>query len=385
VAQGVGTPVEGRAAHRGQAAAGDVVEAPGGERPEGGLEREEHLAPGTAWADALQVVQDRLPHGARQRVGLGAALLGPRHPDHLVFPVEVLQAQPGNLAHAQAVDGEEQQEGPIPDVARPVGLGTREEALHLLPRGTRRAGLLSEEARGLNRGGDPARALARHLGVSEERPQRFGARGNGDPGPASATEVREERVDMGDAHGRQGAALGHGPAQELANVPATVADRDRGEAARALHPDGELLAHGAPREWLGQGLAQAAEKAEPVGGDLDEQGPGPSEAARATAAPLPPGPRIGRGGNRLRRHHLTGSEMERTGHHEKLAGKPKQGLAGTPLRRAMGEVAGALCGPGSVSVMTENSRVGEQLVEHDRTSFLWEVRSSNPGHLCGVN
>jgi hypothetical protein len=64
-------------------------------------------------------------------------LLGPFDPDDLTCPIEVFEAQMPHFAAAQAIDGEQHQDGAVTYVTWIRAVGGGDEPLHVIPDWTR--------------------------------------------------------------------------------------------------------------------------------------------------------------------------------------------------------------------------------------------------------
>ena len=64
---------------------------------------------------------------------MGASRLGAAYPQRLLFPVQIIEPQAGDLAGTQPVGDQHHQDGTVAKVGLPVALGGCEQAEHLAP------------------------------------------------------------------------------------------------------------------------------------------------------------------------------------------------------------------------------------------------------------
>src|SRR5438128_2833570 len=133
VTQAVRAAVQCRNAQFGEASANDVIERTWRERAEGGVHGEEDLASFAPGPSLTEIPQNRSTHFIHERVLLSAALLRTSNGDDLFFPVDVLQAQPGDFPAAECVNRKQHQDGAISNSAWRVRVGAGNQTLHILP------------------------------------------------------------------------------------------------------------------------------------------------------------------------------------------------------------------------------------------------------------
>jgi hypothetical protein len=95
-------------------------------------------------AHLLEIAHDGAAHLMGQGIELGAVLLATHNGHALLDPIDILEAQPGYLAAAQAIGGKEQQDGAIADATRVLAFGRRNQMLEVLPDGAGRQCFVAE-------------------------------------------------------------------------------------------------------------------------------------------------------------------------------------------------------------------------------------------------
>ena len=99
----------------------------GGRDRAGSGDGEEHLAPAPVGASDLEVVGQCLAHVGRKRELVGGRALA-AHGDHPSSPVDVLEAQSGDLGPTEPEAHEQGEDGPVPNARPAVGLAARRSA-----------------------------------------------------------------------------------------------------------------------------------------------------------------------------------------------------------------------------------------------------------------
>ena len=94
---------------------------------------EEQVPVGGLRPALLQVVEDRLAYDWRQRIDRHVVGLAFAHVQPLALPVEVIEGQAGDLAGAQPVCDEQQQDGVVPPADRRAAIDRLEHAPDLVP------------------------------------------------------------------------------------------------------------------------------------------------------------------------------------------------------------------------------------------------------------
>src|SRR5712692_7052688 len=130
--------------------AGQIVQSPSGEWPGRREKGEKDFTVATDGPDVLDIAQHGIANSGDERVGLRAVPFGSLDPQQVMFPIEVVEAEVGDLTHAQAIDGKQHQHGAIPNITWLVGIEAREQALHIRPGRPEREWLKSEATGALN-------------------------------------------------------------------------------------------------------------------------------------------------------------------------------------------------------------------------------------------
>jgi hypothetical protein len=81
----------------------------------------------------LETLKYRVTDRRHQRVILEPPLLGPFDPDDLSCPIELFEAQLPHFAAAQAINGEQHQDGAVAYVACVRAVSSGDEPPHVIP------------------------------------------------------------------------------------------------------------------------------------------------------------------------------------------------------------------------------------------------------------
>ncbi len=121
-----------------EAAAGQMVQAAGRKGAKGRFEGQKHFPAAAAGTHVLEIAHDGAAHFMGQRINLGPVLLVARDRELLQRPVDVLKPQPGDLAAAQTIHDEQQQDSAIANGAGLLRIARRDDLPGILPSGTGR-------------------------------------------------------------------------------------------------------------------------------------------------------------------------------------------------------------------------------------------------------
>jgi hypothetical protein len=114
-------------------AADNVVHGARRERPKRSFERDEQLSMRTPRPSMLEILKYRITDRGHQRVILEPPLLGSFDPDDLPCPIEVFEAQLAHFAAAQAINGEQHQDGAVAYVTCIRAVGRGDKPLYVIP------------------------------------------------------------------------------------------------------------------------------------------------------------------------------------------------------------------------------------------------------------
>jgi hypothetical protein len=80
-----------------------------------------------------EIADDGLADGAGEGIRFSPSPFGARDEKQALFPIQIFQPQSPHFAGAQGVNGEEKQNGAIPNILGPGSLGGGDKALHIVP------------------------------------------------------------------------------------------------------------------------------------------------------------------------------------------------------------------------------------------------------------
>jgi hypothetical protein len=151
-----------------QSASEDIADRGGSRKALAGcLDPKENASAGTTRTILLQVTGQRLPHLRQQRQPIFPRTLSPDQ-NLAPFPMDVLQAQPGNFPAAQTQASQQQQNGVITPTGRSVLVAAVQELLNLF----RFEKLREFWARPMGHGGHGGRQVDRDLARLHQEPQK---------------------------------------------------------------------------------------------------------------------------------------------------------------------------------------------------------------------
>ena len=165
------------------------------------------------------------------------ARLGTADPEHLILPVEIVQAQAADLTGSQPVSDEQHQNRAVALVDRPIALRggqRRRTSSRFSPFGTASS---AHETGRHDPAATPAHAPAARFGKEEERAKALGVIVYRPAVPGSPLVLcRNGIIDVGHPDGAQGNTLSGQPAEEVIGGTAVVLYGRRGKAALLAQP-----------------------------------------------------------------------------------------------------------------------------------------------------
>jgi len=203
-----------------------MVEAAGREGAKGRFKGHKHFPAAAARAHFLEITHDGAAHFMVQRINLGAVLLGARERELLQRPVDVLKPQPGDLAAAQTIHDEQQQDRAIANGAWLFRVARRDDLLEIFPGGAGRERFVAEQARTFDRGSNAGTAPLLNFGIPKERSKRL--RAGRDRNAAPVRSLASEK-GIGIRHGYlcKNPLLCAEPGEKPFDVPLVIGNRCR--------------------------------------------------------------------------------------------------------------------------------------------------------------
>jgi hypothetical protein len=365
VAEAVRTVVLGLNAQRVEPAGDRVIHATRRKWAKRSFERHEDFPGSAPRPSRLEISQDRVADGGHERIILCPSLLGPLDRDYLSGPVQVFETQSSDFATSQSINCKQHQDCVVTRITRTLSDGAFHEPLHVNPARTSWETILFEEPWRVDGSGNSRRTPPPHLSMSKERAQRCRARCDRHATPAVSTSRIEKGINIVDGDVRDRRFGGGDVPQESFDLPTSMSDSARRQPAFVPQMGNEIV--NLVRMDIQLAVwrhRQQFEKAQPVGGDLNEQltlplSPAPASPQSLMAYPLPSGRFDLQPGNLMASGHI-----KPLSNHKQFTGNMQQGLASKALAGTMREIACSLSRPRTRLVTRQDSRIGEQSFEH---------------------
>ena len=310
--------------------------------------------------------------------------LHPPNANHLVFPVEVIERQPGHFALAESVRGKEQQRGDAPNIHRAIGREACQDRFHVGPRRARRRRFQAVEPWSGDGGGNARATVPRAFGVAKERAERLDRHAHRPSAPRRAALGGQEVVHVLNPDIREGASLRPIPGQKRLRLPAVRSDRRGCQSPLVAHVRGEAVEKtvvGRRRDWGRR--RQAPQPLQPLHCPIPKIAHGERGGCAAAASTVIRGPTPCGGLDDRHVQRIPTRKIEMSRDHDELAGDGVERVARVPEVFQMAEELTSFFWEGTRMLACQRDRAGEQFFKHGRTPLLGNPPILRP-YLCGL-
>lgn len=111
----------------------DGIQAFRGDRSDGRPDLQKQLTTRASRPGLLEIPDDRLSDDGHERIDLGTSQLGATDRQTVVLPIDVVQAQRGDLTGPEAIDRQQQENRAASDVRRVIGRRVLDHPIDVIP------------------------------------------------------------------------------------------------------------------------------------------------------------------------------------------------------------------------------------------------------------